>query len=94
MTDAYQMQDQRTGFLDSVHGAIFFGVPNQGMETAALESAARDQPNRPLLVSLQRDSDFLTKQSRDFDAVIKDHDLDMIYFYESRLTEQLVEVSC
>lgn len=94
MTDAYQMQDQRTGFLDSVHGAIFFSVPNQGMETAALESAARDQPNCPLLVSLQRDSDFLTQQSRDFDAVIKDHDLDMIYFYESRLTEQLVEVSC
>jgi hypothetical protein len=82
----YQMQDQRTSFLGLVHGAIFFGVPNQGMETAALEAAARDQPNRPLLVSLQRDSEYLTRQSRDFDAVIKYQDLDMIYFYESKLT--------
>jgi hypothetical protein len=85
--------DRSRRFSESVHGALFFGVPNQGMETAALEKVVREQPNLSLVVSLQKDSDLVTKQSLEFNTVIHSQDLDMIYFYEDQQSTQLAKVS-
>jgi hypothetical protein len=45
--------------LDSIYGALFFGVPNQGMEIASLVPMVKDQPNQALLHSLGKESQIL-----------------------------------
>lgn len=80
-------------FLDSVHGAMFFGVPNQGMQTGAFHSVVKDRPNKSLVTNLEKDSDYLTKQSKHFNKAIENHCLDMLYFYEEKLSPQLAFVS-
>jgi hypothetical protein len=54
------------------------------METSALEAIAKDQANLPLVVNLRKDSDTVTKQSREFNFVIDSRNLDMFYFFEDR----------
>jgi predicted alpha/beta hydrolase family esterase len=48
--------------LDSIYGALFFGVPNQGMEIASLVPIVKDQPNEALLNSLGKESQILRNQ--------------------------------
>jgi hypothetical protein len=79
-------------FLDSVHGAMFFGVPNQGMETDAFHSVVKDQPNKSLVANLEKQTDYLRKQSQQFNKIIKKLRLDMIYFFEEELSPQLAYV--
>lgn len=77
----------------ATYGALFYGVPNQGMETEAMCSVVKDQPNASLINSLQRDSDLLTHQTLEFDKIISYLNLDIIYFYEEKLSPQLARVS-
>jgi hypothetical protein len=89
MIDAENKQEYRN-FFKSVYGALFFGVPSQGMETAALETVMKDQANLPLVTNLRKDVQALTDQ---FNSVIKRQGLHMEYFYEAKETPQLVKVS-
>jgi hypothetical protein len=84
--------EQCKQFTNSVHGALFFGVPNQGMKNDALEKIVGGKANSALVHSLREDSDKVTNQSTKFNNVITDLNLDMIYFYEAMETAQTVQV--
>ena len=92
MIDAEPQQEYRN-FFESVYGALFFGVPSQGMETAALETVVKDQANLPLVINLRKDAQALTDQSIQFNSVICGQELHMEYFYETKESPQLGKVS-
>jgi protein SERAC1 len=53
--------------MKQVFGAVFFGVPNDGMEIESLVPMVNDQPNRFLLESLSAiNSQVLGLQARSF----------------------------
>ena len=52
--------------LESIYGAIFFGVPSQGMEIAHILPLVAGQANEYLLRSLGKESQILRDQCRDF----------------------------
>jgi hypothetical protein len=79
--------------LKLVHGALFFGVPNQGMQTEAFCSIVKNQPNESLVDHLKKDSDPLTTQTKQFDNIISSLNLDIIYFFEEKTSPQLALVS-
>jgi hypothetical protein len=68
-------------FLNSIHGALFFGVPSQGMAIESLIPMVRDQPNEELLKSLGPESKLLGKQSKDFKSAF-DQRPQIAYFFE------------
>jgi hypothetical protein len=88
MTDAENEQEY-SNFFESVYGALFFGVPSQGMETAALETVMKDQANLPLVINLGKDVQALTDQ---FNLVVKRQRLHIEYFFETKETPQLEKV--
>ncbi|KFY07164.1 hypothetical protein V492_07388, partial [Pseudogymnoascus sp. VKM F-4246] len=64
-----QMHDEsHDGFdaLKYIYGALFFGVPGQGMDISSLIPMVESQPNQALLHSLSTISDLLLKQGREF----------------------------
>jgi hypothetical protein len=79
-------------FSESLYGAIFFGVPSQGMETAALESVVKDQANLPLIINLRRDVNALTHQSKSFNKILKKRHIHMEYYYEKKESPQMHKV--
>jgi hypothetical protein len=68
-------------FLNSIHGALFFGVPSQGMAIESLIPMVRDQPNEELLKSLGPGSEMLRRQSIAFRKAF-DQQPQIAYFYE------------
>ena len=68
--------------LESIHGALFFGVPSRGMDIKALRPMVRDQPNEYLLHTLGPETDFLRRQSMDFRRMFDRQRPEIIYFYE------------
>jgi hypothetical protein len=82
-------------FVKSIYGALFFGVPSQGMDVDSLRLMVKDQPNELLLLSLQHASDTLKTQSRDFDKDFpNDMDGKIAYFYETSESPTAQCVSC
>lgn len=47
--------------LNSVYGALFFGVPSQGMDTEALAAMVGDKPQRYDFSKTQRSSSSLKR---------------------------------
>jgi hypothetical protein len=80
-------------FVESVHGALFFGVPNQGMKNDELEKIVGGKPNNALVSALREDSQTVTDQNEEFNYVIQNRRLDVIYFYEHKKSAQTVQVS-
>ncbi|KAK3353279.1 hypothetical protein B0T25DRAFT_207363 [Lasiosphaeria hispida] len=76
--------------LDQVRriaGALFFGVPNDGMDIASLIPMVNDQPNRFLLESLSTiNSQVLRLQERSFAKFLDQTALNIFCFYETRLS--------
>jgi hypothetical protein len=79
--------------LDSIYGALFFGVPNQGMEIASLMPMVKDQPNQALLHSLGKESQILRNQCRDFPKAFDYKDSEVICFYETEMSPTAARVS-
>lgn len=48
--------------LRATYGALFFGVPSQGMDISSLVPMVGDQPNRFFLESLGKESEILQEQ--------------------------------
>ncbi|KAJ5675776.1 hypothetical protein N7462_008673 [Penicillium macrosclerotiorum] len=72
-------------FINNVQGALFFGVPNHGMNVEVLEAMIRGQPNEALLNSIGYQSTTLQKLSRDFKSEYRKRNLrkpTIIYLYE------------
>jgi hypothetical protein len=78
---------------------VFFGVPNQGLETRPLQtllSVVRNQPNATLVNLLGKDSDFLTEQRRSFLEAYSKKDFpntEIFCYYETKETPSLEMVS-
>lgn len=70
--------------LNSIHGALFFGVPSRGMDIEALRPMVRDQPNELLLHTLGPETDALRKQSMNFRKMFNKQRPEIMYFYECR----------
>ncbi|OBT60680.1 hypothetical protein VE03_09999 [Pseudogymnoascus sp. 23342-1-I1] len=72
--------------LDSIYGALFFGVPSQGMEITSLIPLVKDQPNQGLLHSLGKESQILRNQCRDFPKAFGHEHSEIICFYETDMS--------
>ncbi|KAG9253647.1 uncharacterized protein F5Z01DRAFT_657852 [Emericellopsis atlantica] len=80
--------------LNCIAGAMFFGVPNKGMDITSLIPMVGHQPNRPLLDSISSDSELLGAQSVAFqDAVssMSSGGLPIFSIYETLLSPTAVQ---
>src|SRR4051794_31325479 len=73
--------------LKSICGALFFGVPNQGLDIASLVPMVKEQPNQQFLESLGRSSERLYKQAKEFEEAFDFRDSKIISFYETKLSK-------
>ncbi|KAL2211269.1 hypothetical protein CC79DRAFT_194278 [Sarocladium strictum] len=78
------------GDLKSIVGALFFGVPNKGMDITSLIPMAGEQPNRPLLESICKGSSLLQTQSEQFEMAFPFRDSSIISLYETMLSPTAV----
>ena len=67
----------------STYGILFFGVPNQGMDTSSLLAMVGSQPNFPFLILLSKDAGVLQEIIERFRTVFKFKDSDIISLYET-----------
>ncbi|RDW58335.1 hypothetical protein BP5796_12265 [Coleophoma crateriformis] len=65
-------------------GALFFGVPNEGMDIASLIPMVEDQPNEAFLHTLHPESELLRKQSRQFQEIFNSPATTIFSFYETK----------
>lgn len=88
-----QMQDDSHDqrMLKTVFGALFFGVPNHGMDITALGTMVRGQPNEQLVTQLGPDSDVLDRLATDFERVFNFSDSRILCFCETALSPTAVE---
>jgi predicted MarR family transcription regulator len=80
--------------LISVYGALFFGVPSQGMDTEALAAMVGDKPQRYDLSLLNQEVGhrLRSRQHEDFCRALDFEDSKIIQFFETRKTSTVVEV--
>ncbi|GKZ21143.1 hypothetical protein AbraIFM66951_008668 [Aspergillus brasiliensis] len=69
----YRRGDEYRRLLNAVRGAIFFGVPSQGMETSTWEAFVQEQPNEILIKALSKTSDFIPKLTKEFNEALGEH---------------------
>ncbi|KAI9692467.1 MAG: hypothetical protein M1822_006698 [Bathelium mastoideum] len=88
-----QMQDDSHDqrMLKTVFGALFFGVPNHGMDITSLRTMVRGQPNEHLVTQLGPDSDILDRLATDFERVFNFSDSRIACFCETALSPTAVE---
>jgi hypothetical protein len=86
--------DSDSDLIPLILGAVFFGVPNDGMDIESLIPMVNNQPNRLLLESLNfMNPQILEFQKRDFFRVLKRADLELFCFYETRQSRTAAKVS-
>ena len=78
--------------LDSIHGALFFGVPSQGMDITSMIPMVKAQPNQSLVHALGKESQLLRNQRRDFPMAFDQPDSEIVYFYETLMSPTAVLV--
>jgi hypothetical protein len=78
--------------LYSIYGALFFGVPNRGMEVESLLAMSSGQANENMLRMLDKSSSILRDLARSFSAAFPFHDSVIISFYETKLSPQAIKV--
>lgn len=76
----------------STRGALFFGVPNCGIDQSSLVSMMKRQPNRDFVDSLSIGSAFLKYQSQIFPTLFNFRDSIIFSFYETRLSPKAIMV--
>ncbi|OBT86873.1 hypothetical protein VE02_03833 [Pseudogymnoascus sp. 03VT05] len=81
-----QIRDEsHNGFdtLNFIYGALFFGVPNQGIDITSLIPMVKSQFNQSFLHSLSTMSDLLLKQCREFPQAFNFPESRIMCFYET-----------
>lgn len=80
-----QMKGNKNNYdlIRSIYGAIFFGVPSQGMDIAHLFPLVEDQANSDLLRSLGKESKILRDQCRNFPKAFDKEDSEIFCYYET-----------
>lgn len=79
--------------LRATYGALFFGVPNQGMDISSLVPIVGDQSNRYFLESLGKESEILQEQRVKFPKAFDFKDSEIISFFETQESPTAVRVS-
>lgn len=72
--------------LESIYGALFFGVPSEGMEITSLIPMVADQRNQLLLLSLGTESELLRKQTRNFAKAFGSEESEIFCYYETEMS--------
>jgi len=83
--------------FNSIYGALFFGVPNQGMDIESLIPMVEKQVNQSLLHSIGTISQSLREQSRDFQEAFdfperERHESRIECFYETKTSPTAIKV--
>ncbi len=93
MKDSSDTDDNNN--LRSVYGALFFGVPSQGMDTDTLAAMIGDKPQRYDLSLLNQEVGFRLRnqQHEDFCKALDFKDSKIFQFFETKKTPTVVEVS-
>lgn len=79
--------------LDLVVGALFFGVPNDGMDIESLLPMVTNQPNQILLGGLNNaSSQILALQRRSFSVFLRQANFELYCFYETHLSPTATKV--
>src|SRR5436305_12657290 len=81
--------------FDSIYGALFFGVPSQGMDTTALAAMVGDSPQRYDLSLLDQEVGhrLRSRQHDEFCEAFDFKDSKVIQFFETKITATVKEVS-
>jgi protein SERAC1 len=79
--------------LASIYGALFFGVPNQGMDIKSLVAMVKGQPNQALIYLLDPESQVLREQSRHFQESFDCPDSKVVCFYETLKSPTAKQIS-
>ncbi|KAH6949213.1 hypothetical protein DER45DRAFT_96459 [Fusarium avenaceum] len=72
-----------SALLQAIFGFAFFGVPHRGLAVESLVPLVKDNPNRALLESLNRNSSLLDSLQIDFDKISQTRDFSIVSFYET-----------
>ena len=78
--------------LSSIYGALFFGVPNQGMDIESLIPMVENQVNQALLHSLGSESQVLRGQRREFQKAFDSRESKIVCFYETVTSPTAIKV--
>ena len=80
--------------LQSTYGALFFGVPSQGMNVEALASMVQNFPARYDLSLLDEQLGFRaqSRQHKEFCEAFAYRDSKIIYFFELRKSPTVLKV--
>jgi hypothetical protein len=86
--------DDKVNF-DLIYGALFFGVPSQGMDTAALAAMVGDRPQRYDLSQLDQEVGhrLRSRQHDEFCEAFDFKDSKVVQFFETKKTATVKEVS-
>ncbi|SCV50309.1 related to ankyrin 3 [Fusarium fujikuroi] len=79
--------------LNAVSGFAFFGVPHRGLEVKCLVPLVKDNPNRALLESLNKNSSLLDHLQNDFGKISKARSLLVVSFYETEKSPTAVWIN-
>lgn len=79
--------------IRSIYGAIFFGVPSQGMDITHLFPLVKGQANSGLLHSLGKESKTLRDQCRNFSKAFDKEDSEIFCYYETEKSQTASLVS-
>ena len=71
-------------------GAIFFGVPNFGMEQAHLMTVVKDNPNEALVDVIAHDSDFLNRLEEAFKKSVCSSTFQCVWAYEKTTSPTVI----
>jgi len=84
--------DREQQILRHVVGGVLFGVPSRGMQTQALMTMVRGQPNEGLVRNLTTASEYLRSLDGQFSRVVRQGRMELFWAYETR-TSPTVAVS-
>ncbi|WKT53426.1 hypothetical protein QSH57_003988 [Fusarium oxysporum f. sp. vasinfectum] len=79
--------------LNAIAGFAFFGVPHRGLAVQCLVPLVKDNPNRALLESLNKNSSLLDRLQIEFDEISKARSLSVVSFYETEKSPTAVWVN-
>ncbi|MCJ1394781.1 hypothetical protein MMC18_007661 [Xylographa bjoerkii] len=65
-------------------GIIFFGVPNQGLDTSFVRAIVHNQANEDLINEMRANSPLLLDMRRDFNEAFPFRDSAIVYVYETK----------
>ncbi|KFZ19928.1 hypothetical protein V501_00400 [Pseudogymnoascus sp. VKM F-4519 (FW-2642)] len=91
-----QIRDEsHNGFdtLNLIYGALFFGVPNQGIDITSLIPMVKSQFNQSFLHSLSTMSDLLLKQCREFPQAFNFPESRIMCFYETLASPTAININ-